>query len=139
MRRVYKADVAGSVRAIQVERVDRSCDEYRDQNRRSLTRHFRLGGESEFVARRVRRRYGAGLRGSHTAFILLNAQTGAGAAFKTNSELLDALERLSDDLESATFDALRWYYVGSTDADPIPPEVDRIHIRTAIERLPPNL
>jgi len=49
---------------------------------------------------------------------------------------LESLERLADD-ESCdnVFDALRWYYVGSTDADPIPPDIDRIHIRTAIERL----
>jgi hypothetical protein len=96
----------------------------------------RLGGESEFVARRVRRRYGSRLGGSHTTLIRAQRPDWCGNGLQTNAELLDALDRLSDDPESdSVFDALRWYYVGSTDADPIPPDIDRLHIRTAIERL----
>jgi hypothetical protein len=95
-----------------------------------------LGGESEFVARRVRRRYGSRLGGSHTALIRVQRPDWCGSGLETDSELIDALERIADDVESENlFDALRWYYIGSTDADPIPPNIDRIHIRTAIERL----
>ena len=95
-----------------------------------------LGGESEFVARRVRRRYGSRLGGSHTALIRAQRPDWSGSGLDTDPELLGALERVADDVESDNlFDALRWYYVGSTDADPIPPDIDRIHVRTAIERL----
>jgi len=95
-----------------------------------------LGGEAEFVARRVRRRYGSRLGGSHTALLRAQRPDWAGGELRPNAELLEALEHIADDDESDNlFDALRWYYVGSTDADPIPPDIDRIHIRTAIERL----
>lgn len=96
----------------------------------------RLGGEPEYVARRVRRRYGARIGGSHTALVRAQRPDWCGTGLEPDSELLDALNRVSEDPASDTvFDALRWYYVGSTDADPIPPDIDRIHIRTAIERL----
>lgn len=96
----------------------------------------KLGGEAEFVARRVRRRYGSRLGGSHTALLRVQRPDWAGGELRANAELLQALEHIADDDESDNlFDALRWYYVGSTDADPIPPDIDRIHIRTAIERL----
>jgi hypothetical protein len=96
----------------------------------------RLGGTAEFVARRVRRRYGSRLGGSHTALLRAQRPDWAGSHLAVDAELLDALSRIDAiDQEDTVFEALRWYYVASTDADSIPPDIDRVHLRTAVERL----
>lgn len=96
----------------------------------------RLGGPAEFVARRIRRRYGSILGGTHTALVRAQKPDWCGNGLELSPELIEAFETLSEDPKhDHIFDALRWYYVGSTDADPIPPDIDRVHIRTAIERL----
>jgi hypothetical protein len=95
-----------------------------------------LGGQPEFVARRTRRRYGGRLDGAATSFLRAQRPTWSGDRLQPNAEIIAALEKLADDPESEyIFEALRWYYIASTDADPIPPEIDRIHLRTAIEVL----
>ncbi len=96
----------------------------------------RLGGPAEFVARRTRRRYGSRLDGSHTALLRAQRPDWAGSGLQPESEILAALASITDSAEhDDIFQALRWYYVGSTDADTIPPDIDRVHIRTAIERI----
>jgi hypothetical protein len=96
----------------------------------------RLGGAPEFVARRVRRRYGSSVGGSHTGMLRAQRPEWAGSGLRPDPEILTALTSLAYGVEhDDVFEALRWYYVGSTDADPIPPDIDRVHIRTAIERL----
>lgn len=95
-----------------------------------------LGGQPEFVARRTRRRYGGRLDGAAASILRAQRPAWSGNTLRPNSEIIGALERLADDSESDyIFEALRWYYIASTDADPIPPEIDRIHLRTAIEVL----
>jgi hypothetical protein len=135
---VSRARIARAAHAVLFSSSARNAPGNPNYANATLLEYFfqRLGGESEFVARRVRRRYGSRLGGSHTALIRAQRPDWSGGGLDADSELLGALQRIADDVESDNlFDALRWYYVGSTDADPIPPDIDRIHIRTAIERL----